>query len=175
MTQSDINPWAGLANAPIFERGTYFSPNSAFSLELIKVVYKQAQSSDRYTIFEFKILESNNPAHPVGSTATWMQKMGAPGDTEAKQSKIASSAINDFLSSLLGPPVAKQTANSPTPIAADNKQAVLGMIAPSLPALMHAAVTSDRFKGMTVRLQTGEKVKQTPAIVNGAAQIQEKK
>lgn len=69
--------WSQIGNAPIFERGNYFNPGR-YKLRLLRCLSKQTQKSGVAFIAEFEVLESDNPAHPIGSKGTFFVKMANP-------------------------------------------------------------------------------------------------
>lgn len=79
--------------APIFERGNYFSPGR-YKLRLLKCLSKQTQKSGMAFIAEFAVLESDNPAHAIGSKGTFFVKMA--------QQQQAFSNILEMIVALLG-------------------------------------------------------------------------
>lgn len=89
---SNANLWAGLNNAPTFERGTFFKPGT-YDLQIDKIQLKQSQKSGLIFLVETEIVTSNNPDHAVGSSATWIQKM--------VDKNIALPAVKGFLYALL--------------------------------------------------------------------------
>jgi hypothetical protein len=86
------NLWQGLRQAQVFERGNYLSPGS-YDLSVNRALLKQTQKSGLGFIVEFEVISSTAQAHPVGSIATWFQKMASPS--------IAFSAIKEFLLAVL--------------------------------------------------------------------------
>jgi hypothetical protein len=66
--------WSQIGSAPIFERGNYFNPGR-YKLRLLRCLSKQTQKSGVAFIAEFEVLESDNPAHPIGSKGTFFVKM----------------------------------------------------------------------------------------------------
>ena len=66
--------WSQIGAAPIFERGNYFNPGR-YKLRLLRCLSKQTQKSGMAFIAEFEVLESDNPAHPIGSKGTYFVKM----------------------------------------------------------------------------------------------------
>jgi hypothetical protein len=69
--------WSQIGTAPIFERGNYFNPGR-YKLHLLRCLSKQTQRSGVAFIAEFAVLESDNPAHPIGSKGTFFVKMANP-------------------------------------------------------------------------------------------------
>lgn len=69
--------WSQIGTAPIFERGNYFNPGR-YKLRLIRCLSKQTQKSGVAFITELEVLESDNPAHPIGSKGTYFVKMANP-------------------------------------------------------------------------------------------------
>jgi hypothetical protein len=82
-----------IGQAPIFERGNYFNPGR-YKLRLLRCLSKQTQKSGTAFIAEFEVLESDNPAHPIGSKGTYFVKM--------QQQQQAFSNILEMMAALLG-------------------------------------------------------------------------
>lgn len=82
-----------IGTAPIFERGNYFNPGR-YKLRLLKCLSKQTQKSGVAFIAEFEVLESDNPAHQIGSKGTFFVKM--------QQQQQAFSNILEMIVALLG-------------------------------------------------------------------------
>jgi len=82
--------WSQIGNAPIFERGNYFSPGR-YKLRLLRCLSKQTQKSGVAFISEFEVLESDNPVHPIGSKGTFFVKMANPqqGFSNIKEMVVA--------------------------------------------------------------------------------------
>jgi hypothetical protein len=86
-----------MGKAPMKRKGTYME-EGLFTVEIINTLRKQgwnktftARDKDLF-IAEFRILESTNPAHPVGSTASWACKdpvTGNAGDVKAFMLAVA--------------------------------------------------------------------------------------
>jgi hypothetical protein len=85
--------WSQIGQAPIFERGNYFNPGR-YKLHLLRCLSKQTQKSGVAFIAEFEVLESDNPAHPIGSKGTFFVKM--------IQQQQAFSNILEMMAALLG-------------------------------------------------------------------------
>jgi len=85
--------WSQIGNAPIFERGNYFNPGR-YKLRLLRCLSKQTQKVGVAFIAEFEVLESDNPAHPIGSKGTYFVKMA--------QQQQAFSNILEMMAALLG-------------------------------------------------------------------------
>lgn len=88
-----MNPFAGLQNAPISPKGNPFH-NGTYKLDFVRALIKQTQNVGLAFIVEYKILESNHPAHPIGSIASWFQKM--------QNQAVAFSAIASWYAAHLG-------------------------------------------------------------------------
>lgn len=87
------NPFAGLGNAKQFESGKFLEEGT-FVGEVSKVILKKTRKSGEALILEMKIVETSDPKnHPVGSSATWMQKMA---DLD-----VAFPAIKGFVSAIV--------------------------------------------------------------------------
>lgn len=70
-----------------FEKGQYLLPGS-YQLEILRCVLKERHldflnSEVGYFIAEFKVLESDNPEIPVGSTCGWLHRMQDPATSVA--------------------------------------------------------------------------------------------
>lgn len=85
--------WSQIGTAPIFERGNYFNPGR-YKLRLLRCLSKQTQKSGIAFIAEFEVLESDNPAHPIGSKGTYFVKMA--------QQQQAFSNILEMMAAVLG-------------------------------------------------------------------------
>lgn len=85
--------WSQIGTAPIFERGNYLSPGR-YKLRLLRCLSKQTQKSGTAFIAELEVLESDNPAHPIGSKGTYFVKMA--------QQQQAFSNILEMLVAFLG-------------------------------------------------------------------------
>ena len=88
--------WSQIGQAPIFERGNYFNPGR-YKLRLLRCLSKETQKSGTAFIAEFEVLESDNPAHPIGSKGTYFIKMGSQQDRQ-----IGFSNILEMMSAILG-------------------------------------------------------------------------
>jgi hypothetical protein len=65
-----------IGDAEIFERGKYLNGGFRGVLEVKRTIAKETIKSGIGFIVEFAIVETNMPdPHPVGSKATWFQKM----------------------------------------------------------------------------------------------------
>jgi hypothetical protein len=85
--------WSQVGNAPIFEKGNFFNPGR-YKLQLLKVISKQTQRSGLAFIAELEVLESDNPAHQIGSKGTYFVKM-------ANQQQAFSNVL-ELMAALLG-------------------------------------------------------------------------
>lgn len=88
--------WSQIGTAPIFERGNYFNPGR-YKLRLLRCLSKETQKSGTAFIAEFEVLESDNPAHPIGSKGTYFVKMGSQQDKQ-----IGFSNILEMMAAILG-------------------------------------------------------------------------
>jgi hypothetical protein len=111
--------WSQIAQAPIFERGNYFSPGR-YKLHLLRCLSKQTQKSGVAFITEFEVLESDNPAHPIGSKGTYFVKM--------VQQQQAFSNIKEMVAAVLGFDISNP----------EHMQQIEQQLNPQLPALMTA-------------------------------------
>jgi hypothetical protein len=70
-----LNVFAGVGAAKVYDSGNYLKPGK-YLLELDKMILKTTQRSGLGWILELKVLESSDLTnHPVGSSATFFQKM----------------------------------------------------------------------------------------------------
>ncbi len=67
------------------------------SYATVDCVVKETQKAGRALIFEFEFLESDNPAHPIGSKGTWFLKWASLQDIQ-----IGSSNVLELLAAILG-------------------------------------------------------------------------
>lgn len=75
---SDIDAlFSGMQNAPMFGRGNYMG-EGLYKVEIQKVFVKKRFKGGNVFICEFKILESNNEKHKVGTTGSWCPKLELP-------------------------------------------------------------------------------------------------
>jgi len=104
--------FTGIEDADLFQRGKFLTPDFVGVLEVRKTVAFQTRSHGMAFIVEFEILESNKPegttrtiqvdgaekvvadAFPVGTKATWFQKLS--------DKDIAFPAIKAFVAVLSG-------------------------------------------------------------------------
>lgn len=63
--------FSNIANAQYSEGGNYLK-EGVFRLEILKVVLKKTRKGVDSYIVEFKVHESDNPAHRPGSEVTWL-------------------------------------------------------------------------------------------------------
>lgn len=89
--------FAGMATAEISGSGTYME-DGLYKIETKSIFVKKgvnpSKPGDSF-VAEMKILESNNPAHPVGSTASYVLKF-TPGN------KYVMGNVVEFVMALLG-------------------------------------------------------------------------
>lgn len=83
----------GLTNANMFDRGVFLDPG-VFTLKWIKALFKRTRKSGTCFIVEFEVVASSSPKHPVGSKATWCQKM--------QDLDVALGSLKSFLYAVLG-------------------------------------------------------------------------
>jgi len=86
--------FSGIEKAEISERGKYISPGFLGKLRVKKTLAKESVKSGLAFIVEFDVLESNLDEHPVGSSATWFQKM--------QDKTVAFPAIKAFVAAVSG-------------------------------------------------------------------------
>lgn len=86
--------FSGIEKAEISERGKYISPGFVGRLKVRKTLAKDSVKSGLAFIVEFDVLESNLDEHPVGSSATWFQKM--------QDKTVAFPAIKAFVAAVAG-------------------------------------------------------------------------
>lgn len=67
--------FSGIEKAEISERGKYLPPGFVGKLKVRRTLAKDSVKSGLAFIVEFEVLESNHDEFPVGSSATWFQKM----------------------------------------------------------------------------------------------------
>lgn len=108
------NPWLKLTTAPIFERGNFFKPGN-YKLKEQKSITKKTRKGASAWIVEFEVLESDNPAHAVGSRGAWYQDI---------DSDSGPSAINAWLMAMFG---------------FSDPNAFMAQYAQHIPAIMNAA------------------------------------
>lgn len=76
--------FAGMAAAQMNGKGNYMGEGRF--LVRSKLLKQKTGFRGRSVIFEFEVTESTNPAHPVGSTGSWVVKLDKPqafGDLKA--------------------------------------------------------------------------------------------
>lgn len=85
----------GIEDAEIFERGKYVKGGFRGVVEVTKTIAKQTLKSGVAFIVELRVVETNMPAdHPIGSKATWFQKM--------TDKTVAFPAIKEWAAALAG-------------------------------------------------------------------------
>lgn len=67
--------FSGIDKAEISEKGKYIAPGFVGKLRVRRTLAKDSIKSGLAFIVEFDVLETNLDEHPVGSSATWYQKM----------------------------------------------------------------------------------------------------
>lgn len=67
--------FSGIDKAEIAEKGKYLSTGFVGKLRVRRTLAKDSIKSGLAFIVEFDVVESNLEEHPVGSSATWYQKM----------------------------------------------------------------------------------------------------
>lgn len=73
MTTQAANPFAGVNSAPTTTQGSYLEPGR-YKLKIGKCIYKKLFKGGDAFIVETTVVESSNPAIPVGGARTWLQK-----------------------------------------------------------------------------------------------------
>lgn len=123
-----------LASAQVYDKGTYFKPGM-YDLKVIKAVEKESQSSGPISIVEFEIVKTSDPVnHPVGSKATWIQKL--------TDKKVALGALKEFIYAVLG-----KDPRNPQDTAA---------VEPKINAYADAMYDENALAGLSVHLQTSQ-------------------
>lgn len=89
-----MGAFAGMRDAKMYETGTPLT-QGVYTLEITKCILKNTRKSGLAFIAELTVLESNNPAHPVGSKRSWFQKM-ADLDVAHGSLKIFAAAVLGF-------------------------------------------------------------------------------
>jgi hypothetical protein len=100
--------FSGIGDTELYESGVYLSPGASYELKFVDALVKKTKRSGLAFIVEFEVEESTHDDHPVGSKATWFQKMS--------DEEIAFRAIKEFLANLLKinmkDPIEKEEFNS---------------------------------------------------------------
>ncbi len=132
--------FSGIGDAPLFDRGVYIKPGFIGTLEVKRTIAKKTLKSGIGFIVEFEVINSNMEEHPVGSKATWFQKMS--------DMTVALPAIKAFAAALSGYEL-------------HNKEAIEAEVAPELEEQLDIAVADEDgtegnnpFVGLTINLQT---------------------
>lgn len=69
---ASTNPFKGIKNAPPSFGGDYVKPGKhLLEVKEHKLIKSQQKNTDMF-VAVFTVLESNNPAHPAGSTCSWI-------------------------------------------------------------------------------------------------------
>jgi hypothetical protein len=135
--EKQMGLFTGIDGAEVFERGKYVKPGFHGVLEVVKTIAKETRKSGDAFIVEFKIVETNMPAHhPMGSKATWFQKM--------VDKDVAYPAIAAWAAAMGG-------------LDASDKKGIEEHVLPELEEALDAATDSPRdndFTGRLVRLDT---------------------
>lgn len=84
---------SGLKDAKVFDRGAFLD-EGVYDVEICRCLVKDTRKSGSAFIVEMKILKSSNPKHPVGSSASWFQKL--------TDKDIALGALMEFAAPLMG-------------------------------------------------------------------------
>ncbi len=117
--------WNQIGSAPIFERGNYFNAGR-YKLHLIRCLSKETNKSGTAFIAEFEVMESDNPAHQIGSKGTFFVKMASQQDRQ-----IGFSNILEMMAALLGFDIKN----------AAHVSQIDQQVKPQLPAMMYALET----------------------------------
>lgn len=126
----------GIADAEIFERGTYFSPGFDGVVKVEKVIAKRTRASGDAFIVEMRVVDGGTDSDPNGSKRSWFQKM--------IDSDIAFPAIKAWAAACAG-------------YAPNEKDAIETEVAPALEDALEAAVTNpgdNDFVGAFLHLTT---------------------
>lgn len=93
--------WSGIDTAQTFTKGNPLKPVNenvagVYQCQIDTIILKETQQYGIAYIVEFTVLESNNPLHPVGSTASWFQKMQnkAPALSSIKEFFISAKGVD---------------------------------------------------------------------------------
>jgi hypothetical protein len=98
--------FGGIKDARSFGKGNYLDAGFLYVLEIIAL--KAFANHERHEKFvaEFRILQSNNPRQPAGSTASW-------GLNFTKHPQTAPGNFKDFLQTLTGVDLDKEIDDAP--------------------------------------------------------------
>lgn len=66
--------FGGVGAAKMNRRGVFFDPGE-YEIDVKRCEYMTARDKEEFFIVETIIVETNNPAHPVGAERNWMPKM----------------------------------------------------------------------------------------------------
>jgi len=127
---------SGLKNAKTFERGAYLGVG-AYQLQIGKFVLRAGEKATRKSgdalIVEFEVKRTSNPAHPVGSKATWYQSL--------KDKDVAYGAIKEFLYAVLKAETKEQQA----------------LVDETIEKVLDDAIDNGKLNGFVVDVQTSMK------------------
>lgn len=89
--------FAGMDTAQGSSSGTFFT-NGIYKVGLKEIEYRPNGYKGKSVHFRFKVLETDNPEHPVGSTRVWICKLGKKPDED----KRTMADIKGLIFALLG-------------------------------------------------------------------------
>lgn len=75
--------FAGMDTAQGSSSGVFFT-TGVYKVELNEIEYRPNGYKGKSVFFRFKVLESNNPEHSVGSTRVWICKLGKKPDEDKR-------------------------------------------------------------------------------------------
>ena len=75
--------FAGMDTAQGSSSGVFFT-NGVYKVGLTEIEYRPNGYKGKSVFFRFKVLETNNPEHPVGSTRVWICKLGKKPDDDKR-------------------------------------------------------------------------------------------
>lgn len=129
-----IPSFAGLNNAPVFERGNPLKPGT-FDLKIERVIAKRTFAKGDALIVEFTILNANgHPEHRAGDKVGWFQGL--------TNSSVALPSIKAFLVAALGYNYKLQKAE------------VEEKVAPNLEGILAEAINNKGLDGKTIHVTT---------------------
>lgn len=141
MTQG-ANPFAGMRGAATSQQGSFLSPGR-YKLKINKYVYRPTQNSGDVFLIECTVLESTNPATPVGAERTWMQG--------TKNKQVYLSAVKSFAAAMVGLDLKNEI----------HARAFAEKVEPTIEETMLTAITTATFNGREVIVDVTNKEKKT--------------